>query len=79
MKTPKRLRLGMTTTDLRVSNWHNNCKFCGQTIIPSLQHVLFETFRTRDFTSCGIRHRPRIAWDVVGHAHLACMRKELGQ
>lgn len=75
MKAPKRLRLGMTTCECRTSSWHNKCKLCGDLIEPSLQYVLFETFRTRDFTSCGIRHRPRIAWQVCGHAHLQCMRK----
>jgi hypothetical protein len=73
MKTPKRLRLGMTYTACRVSNWHHSCKICGETITPSLQYVLFQTFRTRAFTSRGIRHRPHIAWDVVGHAHLTCI------
>jgi hypothetical protein len=76
MKTPKRLRLGMTTTACRVSNSHHSCKICGETITPSLQYVLFQTFRTSAFTSRGIRHRSHIAWRVVGHAHLACMSQQ---
>jgi hypothetical protein len=68
----KRLRLGMQTTDIRTSNSYYDCSVCGKVISPQMLRAHFHTYRTNDYTSCGVRYRSKIAWRVCGWSHLSC-------
>jgi hypothetical protein len=78
--TPTKLRLGMTTTECRhTGSAGRTCRYCSGSMAAQLAVCHFETFRTTDFTACGIRHRPKIAWRVCGWSHLNCVERSPGR
>jgi hypothetical protein len=71
-----RLKLGMRTTECRTTSMTHQCVVCDESISPQMVRAHFETFKTNDFTSCGVRHRSQIAWRVCAWSHLSCSTKE---
>lgn len=67
------LQLGETCKELRVVSSTKKCCACGKDITPQLCWAHFETFKTKAFTSCGVRHPSYISWRVSHWTHMNCV------